>query len=76
MLRLPLLLRLVLRFAVEPLERFEPLLERAEALREDPLRDDPLRDVLALAPDELARAVLFDAARPRAGALRRRALRR
>ena len=57
-------LRLVLRFAVEPLERFEPLLERAEALRDDPLRDDPLRDVLALAPDELARAVLFDAARP------------
>ena len=54
----------MLRFAVEPLERFEPLLERAEALREDPLRADPLRDVLALAPDELARAVLFDAARP------------
>ena len=82
-LRLPLLLGVV-RFAVEPLERFEPLLERAEAvrddplrddplcddplrddpLRDDPLRDDPLRDVLALAPDELARAVLFDAARP------------
>jgi hypothetical protein len=55
-------LRLVLRLAVEPLERFEPLLERAEALRDDPLRADPLRDVLALAPDELARAVLFDAA--------------
>ena len=67
-LRLPLLLGVV-RFAVEPLERLEPLLERAEALRDDPLRDDPLRDdplrdVLALAPDELARAVLFDAARP------------
>ena len=63
-LRLPLLLGVV-RFAVEPLERFEPLLERAEALRDDPLRDDPLRDDLfALAPDELARAVLFDAARP------------
>jgi hypothetical protein len=67
-LRLPLLLGVV-RFAVEPLERFEPLLERAEALRDDllrddPLRDDPLRDVLGLAPDELARAVLFDAARP------------
>ena len=55
-------LRLVLRLAVEPLERFEPLLERAGALRDDPLRADPLRDVLALAPDELARAVLFDAA--------------
>ena len=67
-LGLPLLLGVV-RFAVEPLERFEPLLERAEALRDDllrddPLRDDPLRDVLGLAPDELARAVLFDAARP------------
>jgi hypothetical protein len=66
----PLLeLRLVLRFAVEPPERFEPLLERAEVLRDAPLRDVPLRDdplrelpdVLALAPDELARAVLFDA---------------
>ena len=55
-------LRLVLRFAVEPLERFEPLPERADALRDDPLRAEPLRDVLALAPDELARAVLFDAA--------------
>ena len=62
-LRLSLLLGVV-RFAVEPLERFEPLLERAEAVRDDPPSDDPLRDVLALAPDELARAVLFDAARP------------
>lgn len=55
-------LRLGLRFAVEPLERFAPLLERAEAPRDDPLRADPPRDALALAPDELARVVLFDAA--------------
>lgn len=52
-----LLLRLcVLRFALEPLERFEPLLERADALRDDPLRDDR-----AVAPDELVRALLFAA---------------
>lgn len=46
----------MLRFALEPLERFEPLLERADALRDDPLRDDR-----AVAPDELVRALLFAA---------------
>jgi hypothetical protein len=51
---LPPLRLCVLRFAVEPPERFEPLLDRAE----------PLRVERALAPDELALALLFDAAEP------------
>jgi hypothetical protein len=38
------------RFALEP-ERFEPLLER----------DEPLRDERAFAPDELVLALLFEA---------------
>jgi hypothetical protein len=56
-LRLPLrlwVLRLrlwLLRLAVEPLDLREPLLEREE----------PLREVRALAPEELARALLFEA---------------
>jgi hypothetical protein len=43
----------VLRFAVEPPDRFEP-----DALLE---RRDPLAADRAFAPDELARARLFDA---------------